>query len=83
MAISGILYTNPQRYTQVHMQLLSMQKISTLRVQADVSELATIRDFVELQTGALGVAPDAMYDLVLATNEIATNIVVHGYRGQP
>ena len=60
-----------------------MQKIATLHVQADVSELAKIRDFVEVQAGALGVKPDAVYDVVLAANEIATNIVVHGYRGQP
>lgn len=60
-----------------------MENHFTLRVQADVSELARIRDFVETQAGALGVAPDVVYDLVLAANEIATNIVVHGYRGQP
>jgi len=60
-----------------------MQKIVTFRVEADVSELAKIRDFVEMQAGALGVTADAVYDLVLATNEIATNIVIHGYRGQP
>jgi serine/threonine-protein kinase RsbW len=59
-----------------------MENQSTLRVQADVSELARIRDFVEIQANALGVVPDAVYDLVLAANEIATNIVVHGYRGQ-
>ena len=55
----------------------------SLRVQADVNELASVRDFVEHGASALGVAPDAMYDLVLAANEIATNIVVHGYNGKP
>jgi serine/threonine-protein kinase RsbW len=60
-----------------------MEKQLTLRTQADVTELARIRDFVESQANALGVAPDAVYDLVLAANEIATNIMVHGYRGQP
>jgi serine/threonine-protein kinase RsbW len=60
-----------------------MQNQSTLRVQADVKELATIRDFIEIQANALHVDHDAVYDLVLAANEIATNIVVHGYRGQP
>lgn len=60
-----------------------MQQQLTLRVQADVNELASIRDFVEHEAGALGVAPDAVYDLVLAANEIATNIVVHGYGGKP
>lgn len=60
-----------------------MQKTSTLRVAADVRELASIREFVEAQASKLGVGPHAVYDLVLAVNEIATNIVVHGYRGQP
>lgn len=60
-----------------------MHKQSTLRVQADVNELASVRDFVEHQAGALGVSTDALYDLVLAANEIATNIVVHGYNGKP
>jgi serine/threonine-protein kinase RsbW len=60
-----------------------MENQATLCVQADLNELARIRDFVEIQAGALGVAPDVVYDLVLAANEIATNIVVHGYRGQP
>jgi serine/threonine-protein kinase RsbW len=60
-----------------------MENHLSLRVQADVHELARIRDFVEIQASALGVAPDAVYDLVLAANEIATNIVIHGYQGQP
>jgi len=60
-----------------------MENHFTLHVQADVRQLAQIRDFIEIQASALGVAPDAVYDLVLAANEIATNIVVHGYRGQP
>jgi len=60
-----------------------MENHFRLHVQADVHELARIRDFVETQASALGVAPDAVYDLVLAANEIATNIVIHGYRGQP
>lgn len=55
----------------------------TLRVAADVHELAAVRSFVETQAGALRVTPNAVYDLVLAANEIATNMVVHGYRGQP
>ena len=60
-----------------------MENHFTLRVRADVNELARVRDFVETHAGGLGIAPDAVYDLVLAANEIATNIVVHGYHGQP
>jgi serine/threonine-protein kinase RsbW len=56
---------------------------SSLRVVADVKRLAAIRQFIEEQAGALNVAPSIVYDLVLAVNEMATNIVVHGYRGSP
>jgi len=56
---------------------------STLRVPADLRQLALIRRFVEEQALALSVEESAVYDLVLAVNEMATNIVVHGYRGQP
>ena len=60
-----------------------MRTESTLRVPADVKQLALIRRFVEEQALALSVAEPDVYDLVLAVNEIATNIVIHGYRGQP
>jgi serine/threonine-protein kinase RsbW len=56
---------------------------STLRVPADVKQLALIRRFVEEQARALEVAQPAVYDLVLAVNEMATNIIIHGYRGGP
>ncbi len=60
-----------------------MSTRSSLRVQAEVDQLAALRQFVEDRARALGVEQSAVYDLVLAANEIATNIVVHGYRGQP
>jgi serine/threonine-protein kinase RsbW len=55
----------------------------SLQVAADVAQLATIRAFVEQQTRALGIDAYDIYDLILAVNEAATNIVAHGYRGQP
>jgi len=57
--------------------------VVSLRVAADVAQLATIRAFVEQQAHALGVDASEIYDLILAVNEVATNIVVHGYRNQP
>jgi anti-sigma regulatory factor (Ser/Thr protein kinase) len=60
-----------------------MSNAFPLRVAADVAQLAAIRAFVEQQAQALGVDAAEIYDLVLAVNEVATNIVVHGYRGQP
>ena len=60
-----------------------MSNAVSLRVAADVAQLATIRSFVEQQAHALGVDASEIYDLILAVNEVATNIVVHGYRNQP
>jgi anti-sigma regulatory factor (Ser/Thr protein kinase) len=56
---------------------------STLQVAAEVSQLETIRNFVEQHCAALRVDPSAAYDLLLAVEEIATNSIVHGYRRQP
>jgi serine/threonine-protein kinase RsbW len=65
------------------MDTKSMSNLFSIRVAADVEQLAAIRAFVERQAELLGVESPAIYDLVLAANEIATNIVVHGYQGQP
>jgi anti-sigma regulatory factor (Ser/Thr protein kinase) len=56
---------------------------STLQVAAELSELETIRRFVEQRCAALRVDPSVTYDLLLAVEEIAANIIVHGYRRQP
>jgi serine/threonine-protein kinase RsbW len=55
----------------------------TLRIAARVEHLAEIRRFVERTAAALGAGQEAIDDLVLAVDEAATNIVVHGYQGQP
>jgi len=60
-----------------------MNNVVSLRVAADVTQLAAIRAFVEQHAHALGVDAATIYDLVLAVNEVATNIVIHGYRRQP
>jgi serine/threonine-protein kinase RsbW len=60
-----------------------MTKAVSLRVAADVGQLAAMRAFVEQQAQALGIDPETIYDLLLAVNEVATNIIVHGYRRQP
>jgi serine/threonine-protein kinase RsbW len=65
------------------MDTKGMSNVFSIRVAADVEQLATIRAFVEQQAERLGVDTSASYDLVLAANEMATNIVLHGYRGQP
>ena len=60
-----------------------MNNVASLRVAADVAQLAAIRAFVEQQAHTLGVDASTIDDLVLAVNEVATNIVIHGYRRQP
>ncbi len=55
----------------------------TLRVQADLTDLAEIRRFVQQTAVALDVDPSAIYDIVLVVNELVTNIIVHGYAGKP
>jgi len=60
-----------------------MSNAVSLHVAADVEQLATIRAFVAQQAQALGGDALEIYDLILAVSEMATNIVVHGYRGRP
>ena len=54
----------------------------TIRVDADVQNLAEIRHFVEASANALQVAPAVVREVVLAVDEAATNIILHGYQGQ-
>jgi serine phosphatase RsbU (regulator of sigma subunit)/anti-sigma regulatory factor (Ser/Thr protein kinase) len=53
-----------------------------LRVAAELPNLALIRHFVAEQGAALGAAIDAVDDMILAVEESAANIVLHGYGGQ-
>ena len=54
-----------------------------LRIAADLNNLATIRRFVEGAATNGGGDPEAIAEMLLAMNEAATNIIVHGYQGQP
>jgi anti-sigma regulatory factor (Ser/Thr protein kinase) len=53
-----------------------------LRVPARLENLSEIRRFVRERATALDVDPDVIPDLLLAVDEAATNIVVHGYWGR-
>jgi serine/threonine-protein kinase RsbW len=53
-----------------------------LTISANLKNLATIRSFVQEQMLAMGLAEDKTSALVLATDELATNIVIHGYKSQ-
>jgi serine/threonine-protein kinase RsbW len=58
-------------------------EISTpLRISASLARLAEIRSFVQDRATTLGAEPDLLSDLLLAVDEAATNIIVHGYEGR-
>jgi serine/threonine-protein kinase RsbW len=56
---------------------------TSLRIEAKLDNLNRIRHFVEERATKLGADPAAVSDVVLAINEAATNIVVHGYQKAP
>lgn len=55
----------------------------SLRVTADLANLAEIRRFVRLAAEEVGVEDSAVWDLVQAVDESATNAIIHGFGGQP
>jgi len=56
---------------------------SVLHIAAELDNLATIRRFVIDTTTILGVDQTLIPRLELAVDEIATNIIRHGYQDQP
>lgn len=59
-----------------------MSRVCSLRIAAKLENLVAIRQFIEESASALGSDPRAVPDLLLAVDEAATNIIIHGYRGQ-
>lgn len=59
-----------------------MDKPAILRLNAKLSDLEEIRNFVEKHAQRLSVDPSAIYDILLSVTEMVTNIIVHGYRGE-
>ena len=56
---------------------------SSLRISAELKQLVVIRHFIEETVAAFKADPSAVLDVLQAVDEAATNIIVHGYRGQP
>ncbi|MFJ5230893.1 ATP-binding protein [Kitasatospora sp. NPDC088391] len=56
---------------------------ATLAVPAALGSLHQVADFVRGLADRAGLSTEAAYRLRLAADELATNIVVHGYRGAP
>jgi serine/threonine-protein kinase RsbW len=56
---------------------------ASLRLTADVSHLAKLRHFVENTAARWRADAREMEDVVLAVDELVTNVMMHGYRGRP
>jgi serine/threonine-protein kinase RsbW len=54
-----------------------------IRAAAELENLAAMRRLVEDAAADGACDPEAVSDMVLAMNEAATNIILHGYQGQP
>jgi len=55
----------------------------TLRISAELKNLSQARHFIQERAGALGADRDVIADVILASDEAVTNIIVHGYQGRP
>ncbi len=55
----------------------------TLHIAAELKNLSLIRRFVQERAAALGADQDVIADVILATDEAVTNIIVHGYQDRP
>jgi serine/threonine-protein kinase RsbW len=53
-----------------------------LRIPADVHRLSDIRQFIRERAADMGADREATDDMVLAVDELATNSILHGYRGR-
>ncbi len=51
-----------------------------IRLPAERTQLAAIRRFIQEHAGKTCASVEEVQDLVLAVDEAATNIIVHGYR---
>jgi serine/threonine-protein kinase RsbW len=61
---------------------LSLAEEYRLRIDAKLSALTEVRDFVKVPALLLGLDDSAIYSLQLAVDEAVTNIIIHGYGGQ-
>jgi anti-sigma regulatory factor (Ser/Thr protein kinase) len=52
-------------------------------VPSELQALAAVRSFVQQVAVALNVDAVSVADVILAVDELVTNVIVHGYHGQP
>jgi serine/threonine-protein kinase RsbW len=53
------------------------------KTRADLDELINLRRYIRDRTTAWNIDASAIYDLMMAATEAMTNIILHGYHGQP
>lgn len=53
-----------------------------LQTTAELKNLSQIRDFVEMAAKTLGFEPDLIPNVQLAVDEVATNVMLHGYQSR-
>jgi serine/threonine-protein kinase RsbW len=63
--------------------MMTSAPLASLCIAAKSENLAVIRRFVEDTMTVLGIDPAAIASVVLAVDEAASNIIAHGYQGQP
>ena len=54
--------------------------MKTLRLPGKVNSLATISEYIVQAAAEAGLDEQAAYGLRLAVDEIATNVIIHGYK---
>ena len=59
-----------------------MASSGTIRIDADLERLADVRQFVRTAAHEAKAPTNCLDDLVQAVDEAATNVIVHGYRGE-
>lgn len=59
--------------------LKACKPMESLTLPGNLDSLGSLRDFVSSAAGSAGIERSAAYRLELAVDEVATNIVMHGY----
>ncbi|MBZ0310627.1 MAG: ATP-binding protein [Anaerolineae bacterium] len=57
-----------------------MSKNYLLEIPAHLNNLQTVRDFVREKAAGFNLSQEVLEDVILAVNEAATNVIVHGYK---
>ncbi|MGE5603744.1 MAG: ATP-binding protein [Nitrososphaerales archaeon] len=60
---------------------MSQAFVRELKCAGKMSELPVLIEFVETSCSDAGISPDLCFDLTLALEEAASNVIEHGYKG--